>query len=203
MNGVIKQNFLEWNYDGDIERHKVLCITNPPFGKQGSLCTKFINKCCEFSDTIAFILPISFKKPLIKKRINKNYHLIYEREIPENSFTVDDKDYNVKCVFQIWKNLYFERIVEEKINPYGFKYVKKTDKPDISIRRVGIYAGKSYKELDKSEQSHYFIKFDKNINLNLLIEELNKIKWFDFTVGPRSVSKQELNEIMNYIMTQY
>lgn len=198
IDNVIQQDFLEWKYDGNIERHRILCITNPPFGKQGSLCTKFIKHCIEFSDTIAFILPLSFKKPSVQKRINKNYHLIYEREIPKNSFLFNNNDYDVKCVFQIWKNLYCARPIEEITNPIGFKYVKKTENPDISIRRVGIYAGQSSRELNKSAQSHYFIKFNKKIDLNLLISEVNKIKWNDFTVGPRSISKSELSEVLNY-----
>ena len=48
---------------------------------------------------------------------------------------------------------------------------------------------------DKSEQSHYFIKLTTNEDTDLdeIIEKLKKIK-FDFnnTVGPKSISKQEL-----------
>ena len=146
---------------------------------------------------------LSFKKASVQKRINKNYHLIYEREIPENSFLLNNIDYNVKCVFQIWKNLYCEREEIENIQSVGFKYVKKTESPDISIRRVGVYAGQSFNDIDKSPQSHYFIKFDSIVDKSDLMNRLNRISWIDLTVGPRSISKSELNEKLNELMKLY
>ena len=65
----------------------------------------------------------------------------------------------------------------------------------LPFRRVGVYAGKIYNQdiINKSEQSHYFILFDKKISESLY-EKLNTIN-FDTkndTVGPKSISKQEL-----------
>ena len=59
---AIKQDYLLWEYTGNIDRPNIICISNPPFGKQASLAIKFINKSAEFCDTIAFILPLSFTK---------------------------------------------------------------------------------------------------------------------------------------------
>ncbi len=39
-----------------------------------------------------------------------------------------------------------------------------------------------------------------NQKKNLVIEELEKINWNDLTVGPRSISKGELNKIINQIL---
>lgn len=45
IDGVIIQDFLTWDSSSlGVERNKVLVITNPPFGKQGSLAMKFIKK---------------------------------------------------------------------------------------------------------------------------------------------------------------
>ena len=70
--------------------------------------------------------------------------------------------------------------------------MKKNDNPDISFRRVGVYAGKIDTEIEsKSAQSHYFIKFDKEIDE--IINELKSIEFkTDNTVGPRSISKREV-----------
>jgi len=55
---IIKQDFLDLNYDEIIKKYKKKhIIGNPPFGRQSSLAIKFIKKCCEFADTISFILP--------------------------------------------------------------------------------------------------------------------------------------------------
>jgi hypothetical protein len=82
--------------------------------------------------------------------------------------------------------------------------VKKTDNPDISFRRVGVNAGKiDIKIEDKNIQSHYFIKFLNNKSINDNIEIISKIS-FDFnnTVGPKSISKQELIFKLNPLITE-
>jgi predicted RNA methylase len=197
-NEIIKQDFLELDYTQIKQEYKKIhIIGNPPFGRQSSLAIKFIKKCCDFAYSISFILPKSFKKDSMKKKFKKNYHLIYENDIKENSFLVNGIESNVPCVFQIWQ--YKNYIRDEIINvePINYKFVKKNDNPNISFRRIGINAGTiSNNIIDKSEQSHYFIKFINNKTIN--IENLKEIK-FDFnnTVGPKSISKQELIKEFN------
>jgi hypothetical protein len=80
---------------------------------------------------------------------------------------------------------------------------KKTENPDISFRRVGINAGTiSLNINDKSIQSHYFIKFILNDDIiDDIIEKLKSIKFnFNNTVGPKSISKQELIIEFNKIL---
>ena len=74
------------------------------------------------------------------------------------------------------------------------EFCKKNDHPDFAIRRVGVYAGKLILEnLDGlSSQSHYFCK-TKGITLAEFQVLYQKIKYeHDNTVGPRSISKQEI-----------
>lgn len=200
---IKKQDFLLLDVNKIIEPYKKIhIIGNPPFGRQSSLAIQFIKKCCEFADTISFILPKSFKKDSNKAKFDKFFHLIYEKDLPENSFIVNGNNCDVPCVFQIWKKKKTERIIPNKIEPKNFKFVDKTEHPDISFRRVGVYAGKIDKNIDdKSIQSHYFIKFTNNNTVNDNIKLLEKIN-FDFnnTVGPKSISKQELiKEFNKYI----
>ena len=196
-NDIIQQNFLDFDYTQlKKDYKKIHIIGNPPFGRQSSLAIKFIKKCCQFASSISFILPKSFKKDSMKKRFTNNYHLIHEIDLTDNSFLVNGIETNVPCVFQIWEYKTTLRTTITKLEPLDFKFVKKTDTPDISFRRVGVNAGTIMKEIDdKSEQSHYFIKLTTNEDneLDETIEKLKKIK-FDFnnTVGPKSISKQEL-----------
>ena len=161
------------------------------------MAIKFIKKSCEFSKSISFILPRSFKKDSLKKYFTLNYHLIFEIDLPENSFLINNEETNTPCILQIWIKKMYEREIPEKFIPINYKFVKKEDNPDISFRRVGVNAGKIDTNInEKSIQSHYFIKL-KNINN---IEQLSKIH-FDFnnTVGPKSISKQELIKEFNLI----
>lgn len=199
IDGVISHDFLTWNYS-DLIGKKVLSITNPPFGKQGSLAMKFFKKCAEFSDTIAFILPLSFAKPSVKNKIPQNFHLVYEEILDEASYLLDDEDYSVKCVFQIWKKSHKKRDKINSVKGLGFRYTKNPQEAHLSVRRVGVYAGKAFSDVNKSLQSHYFLVLDNGDFKDNLIQELNKKTWQDLTVGPRSISKSELNEVINSIL---
>lgn len=200
IDNVEKCDFLDWNSSIiNQSSDRVLVISNPPFGKGGSLAHKFIKKCSAFSDTIAFILPLSFCKESQKNKIPEYFHLEFEEILPDNSFLLNGQDYDVKCVFQIWKKKYFKRLRSEIESPKYFEYTKNKSSADLSIRRVGFFAGKASLDCNKSEQSHYFIILDDKSKINLVIEKLNEIEWVDFTVGPRSISKGELNSVINRI----
>jgi hypothetical protein len=196
IDGVIKQDFLEWDYSELIGK-KVITISNPPFGKQGSLALKFIKKCSKFCEKIAFILPLSFVKESMKDKIPEYFHLEYEEILPEDSFLLDGDNYDVKCVFQVWTKKDIKREKSKKIKPIGFDYTKDKENADISVRRVGINAGKAFKDTNKSAQSHYFIILEDKSKIDLFINELYDSKWDDYTVGPRSISKNELNKFLN------
>ena len=116
---------------------------------------------------------------------------------------VDNKRYDVPCVFQIWVKKDTHRSIPDKLVPKKYKFVKKEMEHDISFRRVGVYAWEIDRNTDeKSFQSHYFIKFDKNVLTEKLYKKISEIHYSskDYTVGPKSISKQELIEELNKII---
>jgi hypothetical protein len=97
-------------------------------------------------------------------------------------------------ILYLWerKNIIREKtILKTKSNLISF--VKKTDNPDYSFRRVGFFAGMIYDEIDeKSEQSHYFVKSSVEIK-----DFLKNYKWeHNNTAGPRSIGKSEIIKII-------
>lgn len=194
---IVLQDYLDFQSDNIPQlstADKIHVLGNPPFGRQSSMAIKFIKKSCQFCDTLSFILPKSFKKDSMKKYIPLRFHLLCEVDLPFNSFTVNNKPHNVPCVFQIWEKQSTDRNVTPQLKPHGFKFVKKHENPDISFRRVGVYAGKIEKEIEtKSTQSHYFIIFDTHVT-DVILNKLNEIDYDhkNDTVGPRSISKQEI-----------
>ena len=195
-------DFLTFDYE-QFSTESIHVIGNPPFGRQSSVAIRFIKHCCKFASSISFILPKSFKKDSMKKHFAPRYHLIHEDNLEENSFLVNDVEYDVPCVFQIWIKTDVDRPTIIKEDPKGYTFVKKDDHPDISFRRVGVNAGKIMKEVDdKSQQSHYFIKFiDRDTTIDEMVKQLEKINFgFDNTVGPKSISKQELIKEFNRII---
>jgi len=211
---IIKQDYLLLDYSELTNKFSnIHVIGNPPFGRQSSMAIKFIKKSYEFCNSISFILPKSFKKDSLKKKFPLNFHLVFENDLPDKSFLVDGVEHNVPCVFQIWQKKNTKRLVVQKLEPNNFKFVEKpenldtveeNEKPDISFRRVGVNAGTIDVNInEKSVQSHYFIKFTNNKSVNDNIKRLYNITYdFNNTVGPKSISKQELifkfNPILEY-----
>jgi hypothetical protein len=202
-NDIIKQDYLSIDYSYLIATYpSIHIIGNPPFGRQSSLAIKFIKKSCQFCNTISFILPKSFKKESLKKIFPLNFHLKFEVDLPEKSFLVEGEQHNVPCIFQIWQKSNENRLLIKKLEPINFIFIEKSENPDISFRRVGVYAGKIDKNIiEKSIQSHYFIKFTNNKNIDDNIELLKSLHFnHNNTVGPRSISKQELIKQFNQLL---
>lgn len=87
-----------------------ITIGNPPFGSRSKLAIEFFNKAAQYSNIIAFIVPVSFMKWSVQKELNKNFHLIDYFYLEPNSFLDRDKEFSVRTVFQIWsKGDYIKR----------------------------------------------------------------------------------------------
>jgi len=203
---IIQQDFLTLDIN-QFPQNKIHFIGNPPFGRQSSLAKKFIKHICKStkSDSISFILPKSFCKESMQHCFPLDFHNIFQYELPDNAFLLNDTSYNVPCVFQIWKKQTNYRFISPIIKPKGFSFVKKNESPDFAIRRVGVYAGSIFNTTsDKSSQSHYFIKLEQNNELDVdmywsKIDELQTIA--KNTVGPKSISKKEIIPRLNLVVS--
>lgn len=200
---IIKQDYLTW-VPPQSTNSDVIVFGNPPFGRQSSLAKSFISKSCKFAKIIAFILPRSFTKPSMYNSFDLKFHLIYSEELAKDSFVINGAKYDVPCVFQIWQKQDTDRSVPEKIQPNGFEYVKHDELYHAAFRRVGVSAGECFKNDGShfSIQSYYFLKFnDDNIsNIDKIIAKINNHTFPSNTLGPRSLSKSEVNEVINDII---
>ena len=90
----------------------------------------------------------------------------------------------------------------QKIEPSNFVFVNQFENPEISFRRVGVNAGTiDTNTNEKSAQSHYFIKFTNGKSVAENINMLKQITYdFNNTVGPKSISKQELISKFNPLL---
>ena len=174
----------------EIKPDNILIVGNPPFGKQGSLAIKFINHSAKFASSIAFILPNSFSKESVLSKVDPYFHLEGKYELPENAFLFSGEDYNVPCSFFIFNRNKNKRACEKKETTNLFFFVKK-EEATISVRRVGVNAGKITENLSVSESSNYFIK--PNINKDMLVSLFEQRFDAAFnTSGPPSLSKNEM-----------
>jgi hypothetical protein len=200
--GVVAQDFLKWT--SAVAPSKRVFFGNPPFGRQGSIAKKFLRHACEQgADALAFILPRSFMKPSMYGCIPPNFHLVKQWELPKDSFEVNKEPYDVPCVFQIWEKQGENRTTVDKEDPDGFVYVKPGEAYDLAFRRVGGDAGKTYTRAEleaPSAQSHHFLKFDEGIDVADIQKRVNKHMFPSNTTGPRSLSKSEINAVLNKLI---
>ena len=142
---------------------------------------------------------------------HSRFHLVFSKELDKNAFIINGgAAYDVPCVFQIWEKRATERPKDEKVAPIGFEYIAAAaaaaaaSTTTFALRRVGGLAGKCYTDTaTRSAQSHYFIRFNDTVSPAHhadIIEKINKHTFPSNTVGPRSLSKSEVNVVLNQII---
>ena len=97
---IIKQDFFTYKPRSSIK--DILVIGNPPFGKVSSLAIKFFNHASNWATVIAFIIPRTFRRISVHNRLNRNFHLVFDEDIPTNPCSFTPR-MMVKCCFQIWE----------------------------------------------------------------------------------------------------
>jgi hypothetical protein len=202
---ILKGDFLQWQPTTDKPR---LFFGNPPFGSQSGLAKKFIHHAATYGNILAFILPRSFVKPSMSRAFPPLFHCIHTEELPKSSFEVNGKSYNVPCIFTIWQKQTSPREIQQSVKEVGFTYVKPTESFDFVCKRVGGEAGKCLaKDVRAFDKKHdkdynYFIQLDPNLRpyTEDIIETMNLHVFPSNTTGFRSLSKSEINEVLNEIL---
>ena len=179
---------------------------NPPFGRQSTLAKSFIKRAAQYGNVIAFILPRSFVKPSMSNAFPLAFHCIYSEELEKNAFEVNGVEYDVPCVFQIWQKKSVNRILVAAVKEDGFEYVKPGQPFHIAFKRVGGLAGKCSTDttLEYNPQYNHFLRLGDEYlpNIKNIVDSINAHTFPSNTVGPRSLSKSEINEVLNRILRE-
>ena len=106
--GVIAQDFFKVSGgygDARIQTapNETAIIGNPPFGKRGKLAIAFFNHAAYLADTVAFIVPVNFRKWTVHKQLDSSMRFISKLALPREAFQLGNgKPYAVNTEFQIW-----------------------------------------------------------------------------------------------------
>ena len=176
---------------------RIHVVGNPPFGRQASLATRFIRKSAGFCDSIGFVLPRSFKKASMQRAFPPDFWLLCEEELPADAFTVGGAPHRVPCVFQVWTRRAAPREPAPRLEPRTFAWALADEANiDAAVRRVGGRAGEVFwggAAAGRCAASHYFLRFTNGLDEAANRQRLAGAAFArDNTVGPRSISKQEL-----------
>ena len=120
---VMRGDFLSWNlglnWSWNVSLNDRACyprkdtvvIGNPPFGKRSRLAIEFFNCATLIADTIAFIVPVAFRKYRIHTLLHRDFCLIASYDLPRDSFYTEKQcNYEVNTEFQIWTSLPLKNI---------------------------------------------------------------------------------------------
>ena len=182
---IIKQDFFTYVPPSG---KKVLVIGNPPFGKNCSLAISFFNHAAERCDTIAFIIPKTFRRVSVQNKLNKYFHLVTDIELPAGSCSFTPP-MMVKCCFQVWTKSGGEREVvtldtvhdDWTFLAFGPKDDKGQPTPplgaDFALRAYGGKCGEIQRvDLDMLRpKSWHWIR--SNIDVELLIERFSGLDY--------------------------
>ena len=192
---IKKADFLTWPIKQLTSKYNnIITIGNPPFGKNSNLAVKFFNRSAQFSNCIAMILPRTFLKSSIQRRLNPYFYCEELFELPKESFLFNNAPYSVPCVFQIWFKKHTKRNIPlGPLTHSDFEFTTRNN-ADFAVQRVGVAAGKIKHNFDTiADESHYFIK---SLSIGSCVEKiLGEIDWSSVkfnTAGNPSISKREL-----------
>lgn len=196
---IIKADFLHDNINQYLDsfafiqnKNKTICLGNPPFGIKSQLAIEFVNRCFYFADTVAFILPVQFRKWSAQAHIDNKAQLILDMDLNEDIFQIMGKTYHLRCCFQIWTKISNSmypnlRILTRPLKKhpdfemYQYNRTEHTKKYfdyhwDFAVPRQGYqnYEMKRYHK-DDCDEKHQWIFFKAKNE-----EILNQLKMLDF-----------------------
>lgn len=192
------QDFLSWHAP-----HKDwIVFGNPPFGKNSSTAVKFFNHAASFARVIAFIVPRTFEKNSLQKRLDLNFDLVEEHSIPPLSFWFEGEKITVPCVFQLWRKLPIGQTRALPVRPTthpDFTFQALPEGSAFAFQRVGVKAGrtKALTETHIAPPSHYFLVPRLGLSGEELRHRLDQIDWEPIkskTAGNPSIGRSELVE---------
>lgn len=200
--GVAKADFLDFVADTN---KTYLVVGNPPFGKVSSLAVKFFNKAALFANAIAFIVPRTFKRASICNRLDKQFHLVKNVDLPLKPCCFEPS-MSAKCCFQIWMrgdNARSQITFNKAHKDFAFLKLGPLDNnnqptppsgADFVVKAYGGNCGAVVKEglAALRPKSWHWIK--SNIDIDTLVSRIGEL---DFsmskdTVRQDSIGQQEL-----------
>ncbi|MGI9252040.1 MAG: hypothetical protein ACR2PR_12775 [Pseudohongiellaceae bacterium] len=198
---IIKSDFLQFDLGAYKHVHSAIVVVgNPPFGKNACTAVRFFNRAARHADEIAFIVPRTFRKMSLQKRLHGMFHLSEDGDVADRAFIRFGNPHDVPCAWQVWTKRDVERpmpVPPPVDHLIGYTTPRKAD---FAMRRVGFYAGRivTANIRSLSQTTHYFIQE----MADGVIDSLRKVNWSELasqTAGVRSISKTEIAFKLNEV----
>lgn len=185
---------------------KMICVTNPPFGRASSLSKKFFNHAADSCEYICFLVPRSWRKWSVINSLDNRFHLVGDIDMAADCFYLPDgtkKDKSaLKTVFQIWKKKEPKR-KKIKIPNHGLlkKINKNSDGMIVGANCKMVVFGYSSGKIERIQgptkyvtTSYYFQAEDYVIDA---LEKIDFSHFYNNVAYVEALSFQEINYELN------
>jgi predicted RNA methylase len=181
-----------------------VAISNPPFGRNNSLSIPFFNKAAEYADTIAFIVPRSWRKWSVINRLDRNFALVHDADLKIDY--VDSADHPISrklrlaTCFQIWQRQPSTRPLV-KVRDMGLVAKVKPAEADVSLTVFGYGCGAVKTEFERvPNTTQMFLKLTHPKAL-IALRAVDFSRFYRNTAYTEALSLQEVNFLLNeYIL---
>ena len=199
---VKKANFLAEDFDDD----EFFTLTNPPFGRANSLSIPFFNRAALVSSYIGFLIPVSWRRWSVIDRLDQQFHLVEDVEMPPVSFYNYGIDGSVlpydggllKTCFQLWERRdYHRKLIAKNVEDRNYIVSCSPEEADVAITFFGHRSGRIETEFVRKPNTtkNYFKIKDQSV-----IEALNSVDYTRFNKNnayTASLSKPEIRFLLN------
>lgn len=188
--GIITADFLSLEIES---ARPVFTIGNPPFGRNSELAIRFFNHAASFSEGIGLVVPRTFRKAWVLRRLDRHFHLICEVALPRDAFLFRGKPFDVPAVFQIWmRSAILRDLPHTESSHPDFDFTGRED-ADFALQRVGANAGQVHHNLKLKDSSHYFVRANATgVEATMLALQPEFAEIASNTAGNPSLAKTEI-----------
>jgi hypothetical protein len=173
---IVQADFL--TFDGFTPGVTYAAIGNFPWGENGVV--KFFNRCADHCSVIAFLVPLSFRRPHAINQLDRRFRLLHEEVCPRGHPPL------FPGVFQIWVRAdKLREPIETSHEHPDFEFLPR-DRPDlreaadIVIRRIGVNAGKILNPsgVSRPDTAHW-VKCRPGVDVEKVRARFRAIDWAD------------------------
>ncbi|MEN9714858.1 MAG: hypothetical protein RJA35_325 [Actinomycetota bacterium] len=179
-------------------------LGNPPFGRNNALTIPFFNHAAPHSDYIAFIVPRSWRKWSVINRLDRNFHLVSDRDILIDYVDADGVQLmtrkRLNTCFQVWERRSDLRPLYS-VEDLGFITKTTPENADVSLTIFGYNCGQVKTEFArKPNTTQMFLKLNDARALAAL-REVDFSRFFRNTAYTEALSLGEINYLLNEAIT--
>ena len=198
--GVTQADFLSVDLSS-VKAHSAVAISNPPFGRNNSLSIPFFNHAASACDTIAFIVPRSWRKWSVINRLDSSFHLVSDIDIKVDYVGADGEPLanklRLNTCFQVWRHSNGPRRSKIAVQDLGVVQKVSPEEADVALTIFGFACGRVLTEFERRPNTtRMFLKLGHDRALEAL-QAVDFSRFYTNTAYTEALALPEINFLLN------